>query len=68
MNKLKTALNKHPYLMMILMNVIQDIVDCKRCTHKASFIGSLQNGFGWYCRKCLYLTYADEKENPNKSY
>mgnify|MGYP003644970428 FL=1 len=54
--------------MMILMNVIQDIVDCKRCTHKTSFIGSLQNGFGWYCRKCLYLTYADEKENPNKSY
>jgi len=30
MNKLKTALNKHLYLMMILMSVILDIVEYKK--------------------------------------
>lgn len=33
-----------------------------------SFIGSMQNGFGWFCRKCLYLTWASEKEDPKKNY
>jgi len=37
---------------------------CKKCKKHCVHIGSAQNGFIWYCRKCNYVDYATS--NPNQ--
>jgi hypothetical protein len=32
------------------------------------FIGSAQNGWMWYCRKCTYLDFAKESDNRKNIY
>ena len=53
---------------MILMSVILDIVDCKKCNNKMVFIGSAQNGWMWYCRTCFNINFAKELDNRKISY
>jgi len=35
---------------------------CKKCNNEYSYIGSAQNGFMWYCRKCNHIEWAPNKK------
>ena len=43
-------------------------MNCKKCTYKMVFIGSAQDGWMWYCRKCTYLDFAKEIDNRKNTY
>jgi len=43
-------------------------LNCKKCAYKMVFIGSAQNGWMWYCRKCTYLDFAKESDNRKNIY
>lgn len=36
---------------------------CKKCNYNYIYIGSAQNGYMYYCTKCLYLEWAPDKNN-----